>query len=81
MGQKIDYPLFLQKLDNKIESYYASQSDYVCCQKGCSSCCEKGDYPLSDIELEYEFMGAEGDKYDITLDNQIQKALEVLSSK
>ena len=34
-----------------------------------------------DIELEYEFMGAEGDKYDITLDNQIQKALEVLSEK
>ena len=57
MGQKIDYPLFLQKLDNKIESYYASQSDYVCCQKGCSSCCEKGDYPLSDIELEYLMQG------------------------
>ena len=34
-----------------------------------------------DIELEYEFMGAEGDKYDVTLDNQIQKALEVLSNE
>ena len=32
-----------------------------------------------DIELEYEFQGGEDDKYSVDLDNQIQKALEVLS--
>ncbi|QFJ54710.1 S41 family peptidase [Pseudobutyrivibrio xylanivorans] len=31
-----------------------------------------------DIELEYEFMGGEDDTYSVDLDNQIQKALEVL---
>lgn len=31
-----------------------------------------------DIELEYEFMGGEDDTYSVELDNQIQKALEVL---
>lgn len=34
-----------------------------------------------DVELEYEFLGSKDDEYDVTLDNQIQKALEVLSSK
>lgn len=37
---------------------------------------EKGIAP--DIELEYQFMGEENDKYDESLDNQIVKAREVL---
>ncbi len=32
-----------------------------------------------DVELEYEFLGEEGDSYDESLDNQIQKAIEVLT--
>ncbi len=32
-----------------------------------------------DIELEYEFQGGEDDAYSVDLDNQIQKALDVLS--
>ena len=31
------------------------------------------------IELEYEFQGGEDDAYSVDLDNQIQKALDVLS--
>jgi carboxyl-terminal processing protease len=31
-----------------------------------------------DIDLKYQFLGNENDEYDYTLDNQIQKALEVL---
>lgn len=31
-----------------------------------------------DVELEYEFLGGENDTYDYSLDNQIQKALEIL---
>ncbi len=34
-----------------------------------------------DIELEYEFQGGEDDAYSVDLDNQIQKALEVLSEQ
>ena len=37
---------------------------------------EKGIEP--DIELEYQFLGTEDQVYDVTLDNQIQKAVEVL---
>ncbi len=34
-----------------------------------------------DIELEYEFLGGEDDEYSVDLDNQIQKALEVLKEE
>lgn len=34
-----------------------------------------------DIELEYEFLGTEDQSYDYSLDNQIQKALEVLKEQ
>lgn len=34
-----------------------------------------------DIELEYEFLGDEEDEYDYSLDNQIQKAIEVLEKE
>lgn len=34
-----------------------------------------------DIELEYEFLGNEDQSYDYSLDNQIQKALEVLKAQ
>jgi carboxyl-terminal processing protease len=40
--------------------------------------CIHGTGITPDIELEYEFMGGEDDKYSVDLDNQIQKALEVL---
>ncbi len=34
-----------------------------------------------DIELEYQFLGGEDDEYSIDLDNQIQKAIEVLNQQ
>ena len=34
-----------------------------------------------DIEMEYEFLGGEDDEYDYSLDNQIQKAVEVLKEQ
>lgn len=34
-----------------------------------------------DIELKYQFMGGENDEYSVDLDNQIQKAIEVLSNQ
>lgn len=34
-----------------------------------------------DIELEYQFMGGENDEYSVEFDNQIQKAIEVLSKQ
>ena len=57
MEQKINYQKFLFDLDKKLDSYFLAQKEFVKCKAGCSSCCEKGDYPLSDIELEYLMQG------------------------
>ena len=43
--------------------------------------CIHGKGIAPDIELEYEFQGGEDDAYSVDLDNQIQKALDVLSGK
>ena len=34
-----------------------------------------------DIELEYEYLDPEGEVYEETYDNQIQKAIEILEGK
>ena len=57
MEAKINYAEFLQELDVRLKEYFDSFGEDVCCKKGCSDCCEKGDYPLSDIELEYLMQG------------------------
>ena len=61
-----NYISFLEKLDAQLEIYHKSYSEHIFCQKGCSYCCEKGDYPLSEIELRYLMLGYSG------LDNKIK---------
>ena len=40
-----------------LQNYFKSFGENIYCRKGCSACCEKGDYPLTDIELEYLMQG------------------------
>ena len=53
----MNYSDFIQELDNRLEKYFELHKKHICCQKGCSLCCEKGDYPLSQKELEYIMIG------------------------
>lgn len=43
--------------------------------------CIQGIGITPDIEIEYEFLGGEEDKYSHELDNQIQKAIEILTDQ
>ena len=52
-----EYEKFLKDFDKKIENYFNSHKDFICCKKGCSLCCEKGDYPISELELKYLMQG------------------------
>lgn len=61
-----NYKDFLKNFDLKLENYFNSHKKHIHCIIGCSSCCEKGDYPLSQIELEYVMQGY------IKLDNDIK---------
>ena len=53
----MDYEIFFNELDLKLNEYFRGYSDFICCKIGCSTCCEKGDYPLSEIELQYMMRG------------------------
>ncbi len=64
------YKQFLEKLDQKLEQYFEAHKDYICCKAGCSACCEKGDYPISQLELEYLMQGF------IALDNVTKKIVQ-----
>ena len=66
----MDYESFLKELDIKLADYFNEYKDFICCKVGCSYCCEKGDYPLSDIELRYIMKGY------IELDNTTKQAVQ-----
>ena len=51
------YKDFLDDLDKRLENYFKLHKEHIKCCAGCSSCCETGDYPLSQIELEYLMQG------------------------
>ena len=53
----MNYIDFLKTLDLRLEKYFEEQKSYICCKKFCSACCEKGDYPISNYELEYLMEG------------------------
>ena len=51
------YELYLQFLEKKLKSFFEEQAPYIYCKEGCSYCCEKGEYPFSEIEFAYLMMG------------------------
>jgi len=53
LGTEIDF----NALDKKLSGYFNEYQEFICCKAGCSDCCEKGDYPISDIELGYLMKG------------------------
>ncbi len=51
------YKNFLKDFDNIIDNLFEDQKRYVKCKKGCSKCCEKGDYPFSQLEFAHITQG------------------------
>ena len=64
------YQIYLQYLEKKLGEYFEEQAPYIFCKAGCSSCCEKGEYPFTELEFAYLMIGVQ------TLDNSIQKQIE-----
>lgn len=44
-------------MGSKIDNYFEAHKDYICCKAGCSECCEKGDYPITEEELKQLMLG------------------------
>lgn len=47
------YENFLKDFDAVIYDLFKQQAKYVKCKKGCSMCCETGEYPFSHLEFSY----------------------------
>ena len=66
----MNYVDFIKELDVHLKKYFELQKEHICCKVGCSACCEKGDYPVSQVELEYLMQGY------ISLDNETKKIIQ-----
>ena len=57
-----------------MNEYFKLHKEHIFCSIGCSSCCENGDYPLSQTELEYLMQGFAGlqDETKRTVQNNIK---------
>lgn len=51
------YEKFLAEFDAHLLELTKTQADYIKCTKGCSRCCEVGEYPFSRLEMEYLIAG------------------------
>ncbi len=59
------YRIYLKYLEEKLGKYFEEQSPYIFCKAGCSSCCEKGEYPFTEIEFAYLMIGIQTLRPDI----------------
>lgn len=66
----MNYEQFINELDVKLANYFEMHKEFIHCQIGCSACCEKGDYPLTSIELEFLMQGY------IALDNDTKQIIQ-----
>lgn len=66
-----EYERFLDEYDKHLNDLRISQQKYIKCQKGCSQCCQKGDYPFSRLEMEYLIKGF------LTLEISIQEQIKI----
>lgn len=55
----LNYEKFLESINGDINKIFEYQREYLCCKKGCSHCCKRGDYPMSEIEFKYIMKGFE----------------------
>ena len=62
---------YLNVIDSELANEFDTQKPFIKCKRGCSLCCESGDYPLSRLEMEYLMAGLP------ELDIQIQKKIRL----
>lgn len=52
-----NYEKYLDKISLSIDKFFEQQKPYIFCKKGCSICCEEGEYPISQLEFNYLMIG------------------------
>ena len=52
-----NYKKYLDIIQNKLDSFFDRQKEYIFCKDGCSKCCQDAQFPYSEIEYEYLLEG------------------------
>ena len=75
----VRYSEFLKELDEYLSKLFEEQKQYICCKKGCSACCEQGDYPFS--RLEYDFIMIGFSKLPVKIQLKIKENIKDIKGK
>ena len=73
------YKIYLEYLKKKLGEYFKEQEPYIYCKAGCSSCCEKGEYPFTELEFSYLMLGIQ--TLDKTLINKIEENIKNIAKE
>lgn len=65
-----NYLKYLMYIQSKLDKFFAAQTPYIFCEKGCSKCCKNARFPYSDVEMKYLILGTQ------TLELKVQKQIE-----
>ncbi len=74
-----NYKKFLDSIDSDINKIFEYQKEYIHCKKGCSLCCERGDYPVS--ELEFNYFMRQADTLDENFKRNIKEKADIIKQK
>lgn len=73
-----NYEIFLENITSDFNKLFYNQKEFIYCKEGCSYCCERGDFPISQIEYDYMSLGFE--KLDETSKNIIKQNIKNLKN-
>ena len=73
-----NFKKFLASVNEDIEKIFNHQREFISCKEGCSLCCERGDYPIS--EIEYKYMMIAYEKLDENTKSIIKKNVQELKN-
>lgn len=73
------YCQFIRVITQRLNEHFENQKEYLFCKKGCSFCCENGEYPCS--KLESEFLNAGIALLDKDSQNAIFSNIEKIKNK
>ena len=65
-----NYVKFLEFIQNRLNTFFENQKEYIFCKKGCARCCKNAQFPYSLTEVQYLLKGA------IELDCDIQEKIK-----
>ncbi len=51
------YVEYLYTIQKKIDGFFENQKPYIFCKEGCSACCKTGEYPFTQVEMQYLMLG------------------------